>query len=71
MIFPFSFWGADPFAGVGQTLRLSENFTGWFVGWNGIAQTLRLSDDLNTFFDAVWNAQTETAQLTDNFNSGW
>lgn len=71
MIFPFSFWGADPFAGVVETLILSENFTGWFTAWNPIVETTNFSDDLNMFFDAIWNVVTETTEFSDNFNSGW
>lgn len=69
MIFPFSFWGADPFAGLIQTLELSENFSGWFTGWTGVTENLELSEDFTGYFDSIWNATTESLELFEDFNS--
>lgn len=68
-MFPFSFWGVDPFADVIQTLRLTEDFSGWFTGWTGVVQTLQLTEDFTAYFDAIWAAVIETLQLTEDFNS--
>lgn len=69
MLFPFSFWGSDPFAGLVQTLRLNEIFTGWFAAWAGVIQTLQLSENFTGFFNAIWNARIQTLKLSENFNA--
>lgn len=69
MQFPFSFWGSDPFAGLTQTLELSENFTGWFTAWTGVVETLELTEDFTGFWDTIWNARTETLELFEDFNA--
>lgn len=69
MQFPFSFWGADPFAGVTETLELSENFTGWFTAWATVVENLELTEDFTGFFTAEWAAVVENLELFEDFNS--
>lgn len=69
MKFPFSFFCASPFDGIPQTLRLFENFTGWFSGWIGVIQNLELLENFNTFFDSLWAPIVQTLELNENFNS--
>lgn len=71
MIFPFSFWGVDAFAGKTFNLELFEDFTGWFVGWNGKVYNLELSEDFTNYFTAVWAGTTENLELFEDFSTGW
>ena len=69
MMFPFSFWGADPFAGVVETLEQTEDFTGWFVAWGTVTENLELTEDFSNYFTAVWAGVTENLELFEDFNS--
>lgn len=69
MIFPFSFWGADPFDGVVQNLELTEDFTGWVTQWATVVESLELTEDFTNYVTAVWAGVTETLELTEDFNS--
>lgn len=71
MIFPFSMWGADPFAGKIFTLQLFENFTGWFIGWTGKTFNLQLFENFTGWVTAIWASKTENLQLFENFSTGW
>jgi len=68
MKFPFSFFCSNPFDGIPQTLRLFENFTGWFAAWIGIAQNIEQTETFAGYFDAVFNAATENLELSEDFN---
>lgn len=69
MMFPFSFWGNDPFAGLTQTLQLNEDFSDWFAQWLTVTQTLQLTENFNAYFDTIWNATVENLELSEDFNS--
>ncbi len=68
MKFPISFFCANPFDGLHNTLRLPETFFGWFSGWIGISQSLEQTEDFAGYFDAVFNAATENLELSEDFN---
>lgn len=68
-MFPFSYWGSDPFAGLTQTLELTENFTAWFAAWTTVVQTLELTENFTGYFTAEWAAVVETPELFEDFNA--
>lgn len=68
-MFPFSFWGADAFQGITQTLELNEDFTGWFAQWNTVVQTLEFGETFATFFDAEWAPVVEALEFFEDFTS--
>lgn len=68
-MFPFSFWGADPFAGLTQVSQQTENFTGWFTQWAPVVQTSEQTENFTNYFTAIWAATAETSEQTENFNA--
>jgi hypothetical protein len=69
MMFPFSFWGVDIWAGITQNLEQTEDFTGYFPAWAGVAQNLEQTEDFTNYWTAEWAGVAQNLELAEDFNT--